>query len=196
MNKLNERFEKFQQSYDEAIAGIHYLLETDKEYEKDVSTLVKWLMETDINPYSFLPANWAECLEDAVNFYILCRHIHHALVDDGCINFIKINDSPRISFIEHYGNDEEYKNWVLTEQEKDWGENGFGPHNKKMEYIITHLKNVNEFITAIEEYETNTLKQFVKFAVCRKNLEQLEHYRECSRFNEEWIEEFSNTGNI
>ena len=81
-------------------------------------------------------------------------------------------------------------------KDKIGGENGFGPHNKKMEYIITHLKNVNEFITAIEEYETNTLKQFVKFAVCRKNLEQLEHYRECSRFNEEWIEEFSNTGNI
>ena len=195
MNKLDERFDTFQQSYDEAVAGIRSLLETEKEYEKDVSTLIKWMMETDINLYSFLPANWVGCLTDAVSFYALCCYIHHAMVDDGYIDFIKVNDSPRITFIERCDIDDklydDYVNTVLSGQERDWKKNGFGPHNKKMEYTITYFNNVNEFITAIEEYEINQLKKWVIAAMRRKNLEELNHYRENPRFKEEWVKDYS-----
>ena len=105
-----------------------------------------------------------------------------------------IAKEPRITFIDrHYPDDKSYDNYVnnvLTDQERDWKINGFGPHNKKIEYTITYLSNVNEFIAAIEEYETNQVKKWVKFAIRRKNLEELKHHRKNPRFKEEWLKEF------
>ena len=56
-------FTRFEKAYNEALATINCFLNDDSA--GDLRKLTAWLMDTDANPYSFLPHEWAGSLGSA-----------------------------------------------------------------------------------------------------------------------------------
>lgn len=177
------KFDEFFNNYTAAVNSIKYHLECDDE---NVRKLVNWLMTTDINPYEFLPESYAGCFNSAEGFASLCGTIHHALVDDGAIEFIKVNDEPRIAFIERWTSD--FEDLVLTKQELEWKRDGFGC--RTITYKITFLSGVDEFITEMETYTVNHLKKSFMWDYRKDPEYAVEHYSsKYPRFQQSWIDE-------
>ena len=143
-NKLSE----FERSYQEALDTIKHFTEDGCP---EMTGLVKWMMTTDVNPYSYLPEGWADRTTYAEGFASLLHMIHHALIDDGEITFITVNDEPRIVFIDKY--DVSRAN-VLTEQEK---------MDEKFHSYETDIKvldiNANDFWSLAEQYHIGWLSR-------------------------------------
>lgn len=107
-----DRFVLFKENYDKAIETINSFLKD----ESKIKGLTQWLLNTDTNPYSYLPEKFAESMYSADAFASILRTIHHALFDDGEMEFVIVNGEPRMVFMHRsYSNFEEY---VLTEEEK------------------------------------------------------------------------------
>ena len=70
-----DKFEQFKQAYDEAIQTIDRLSKPGP-YQPQMDQLVKWMLQTDANPYSYLPEQWAGAvytareLADSVDHFI------------------------------------------------------------------------------------------------------------------------------
>lgn len=175
-------FDKFQKNYDDAIKSIKKFLEPT-EYDPSMHELVKWMMETDANPYSYLPHGWAGSLESAQSFASLLNMIHHALYDDGDITFVTVNDEPRIVFV--WRHDDNFKNYVLSDTEKDivkrYGEDSY-------DIKVLDIKP-SEFGPLYDIYHKNWLKEcFISDARRGVNW-AAEHYRQYKLWDESWIEE-------
>jgi hypothetical protein len=69
-------FARFEKAYNEALATINCFLSDNST--NDLRKLTAWLMETDANPYSFLPHEWAGSLGSAESFARLLYFIHLA----------------------------------------------------------------------------------------------------------------------
>ena len=115
MSTYQERLTVFRKNFDKALEEIAYFLKPTS-YEPRMHELVKWMLETDANPYSYLPSDWGEALENAQLFVELLHLIHHALYDDGDICFVSVNGQPRIVF--HDPHDIGIHRSALTEQER------------------------------------------------------------------------------
>ena len=181
---IEARFNRFDRQYSAAIAAIQSYLRDEND---DVRLLVNWLMTTNINPYGFLPEGWAGAFDDAVGFASLCNTISHALVDDGEINFVTVNGEPRISFAQR--DSDRFEDAVLTTQERDLRNKGFGVRGRKMTYKIAFLDGVAAFIEASARHEVDSLRKcFLSDA--RRNLDSaLEHYGKNPLFRTEWVDE-------
>lgn len=110
-------FEKFKRNYDEAVEHIESCIHApvgDDEYEFGV--LARWMLTTDVNPYCYLPENWAGATESAEQFSMLLKYLHHALFDDGDVEFVTVNGEPRIVFTHRF--DDNFEDAVLSEAEK------------------------------------------------------------------------------
>lgn len=177
---MQSKFEKFEASYKEAVTQIKQFLEETK-HEPSMRGLVKWMMETDANPYAYLPHAWAGSTGSAESFVSLLNHIHHAVYDDGDITFVTVNGEPRIVFV--WRHQENFRDYVLSEQEK---------HMEKRfasEYEIKVLGiQPDEFGPLYDKHFTERLKDWfmndaethgVDFAVT--------HYRAYKQFDTSWI---------
>jgi hypothetical protein len=124
-------------------------------------------------------------MSDAVGFASLCGHIHHALVDDGEINFIAVNGSPRITFLERWI--EGFEDRVLTDQERDFKANGIG--GRKREYTVSYFDGVASFIAAADLYEAESLKKCFLWDARRQGVDfAVEHYGKRPFFQQAWID--------
>ena len=108
MRKLKE----FEKAYREALKNIAAFCD-----DLELGELTRWMLETDANPYAYLPEGWASALETAEGFSSLLNHIHHAVYDDGDITFVTVNGEPRIVFAHQA--DSDFREAVLSQQEKD-----------------------------------------------------------------------------
>lgn len=178
-----DKYAEFEKSYKESVEKI-------KEYETniDMSKYTKWLMTTDINPYSFLDDGYAGMTSSAEGMSCLLDTIHHALIDDGEISFIKLDRQPIIRFIHSSDfeggkrDDFDFVKYEETQQMK--------LISKEVDCVVTFLDNFDEFIESIEEYETKQLKCCFINDTERLGIEQsLSHYESDPRFNKEWISE-------
>lgn len=61
------KFDRFQKAYDDAILYIQQSIEPGK-YEPHMNKLVQWMLETDANPYGYLPHSFAGMVETAEGF--------------------------------------------------------------------------------------------------------------------------------
>lgn len=183
-----KKFEVFQKAYDDAIETINLFLLPGK-YEPQMDGLTKWLMETDANPYSYLPEHWASRMSTAEGFASLLSFISHAVHDDGEITFVTVNDRPRIVFANQH--DDDFRSAVLTETEKDIETRPWpAVRTRRPSYVIKVLDIApNEFGPLYDAFYAEDIKRcFMSDAVMGVE-SAAEHYRKYSCWDEAWVDE-------
>jgi hypothetical protein len=145
--KIEDRLADLDLKHRKAFAVINKHL---NDPDKDVRKLVRWLAETDANPYTILHENWAKAYDSAENFAALCRHIHHALVDDGDIEFVTVDGEPRIVFTRF--DEPDFRNIALNDIEKEFEKTG-RYDGSPIHYDIQRLSGVDAFIEERARYE-------------------------------------------
>lgn len=179
---------KFQKQFDNAISTIEMYLNNKDGDEGDVSKLVEWMLTTDANSYGYLGDTWGGSLDTAENFASFLNNLHHALVDDGDVEFVSVNDAPRIVFA--WRGDENFRNHVLSKTELDMEERRKG-EKWCPEYEIKVLDiSPNEFPALRDAYEKEWLKKCFLWDVKGKHdTHTIQHYSTYQHFNPAWIEE-------
>ena len=181
----NKKFAAFQKSHDDAIKSINRFLESCP-YEPQMNGLVKWMMETDANPYSYLPEGWAGSTGSAETFVTLLSVISHALYDDGDITFVTVDNEPRIVFVWH--GEDNFSDYVLSTSEKSTKK------RQGVEYEIKVLDiKPNEFSPLYDAYQVKQLKRYFLNDARSHSLEfAVEHYQKKYKlFDDAWIAEFN-----
>lgn len=126
--------------------------------ENDAAILIKWMIENEINPYGVFHetgyAHQTNTLEGLVGIYHI---VHHALVDDGEITFVKTNYYPRILFYWKHEDDfqEHYERLVQSNCEKLFTISGY-------------LDTVQEYISEYERYDSERNARIAKLKNMRK----------------------------
>ena len=75
-----------------------------------MQTITHFLLTTGINPFAFLPQEYAGKFDTSEGFSELLDTIFNALIDDGEISFPIINSEPHIVFISQHETD--YKEYL------------------------------------------------------------------------------------
>ena len=183
-----KKFQDFQKAYDDAIETINLFLLPGK-YEPQLDGLTKWLMETDANPYSYLPEHWAGRTNTAEGFASLLGFISHAVHDDGEITFVTVNGEPRIVFANQH--DDDFRSAALTETEKDIETRPWpAVRTRRPSYVIEVLDiTPNEFGPLFDKFYANDIKRFFMSDAVMGVEQAAEHYRKYSCWDEAWIDE-------
>jgi hypothetical protein len=143
------KYELFDKNHQDAIASIKlYICDSN---ETEMQAITEYLLETDANPYGFLPGEWAGCTGTATDFIRLLNMIHHAIYDDGDISFPIVNGEPRISFI--WKNEDNYNSLILSESERDMQE------RLGVVYGVEQCDNILDFISKHKEYHRKDIKR-------------------------------------
>lgn len=84
-----KRFDEFKKSYEESIEVIRRMM-LDKDGKPPMDELVKWLLETDANPYFFLEEKWANGFDTAEGFLPRVggfdpHRADHFFIKNGCV---------------------------------------------------------------------------------------------------------------
>lgn len=180
------KFEEFQQNYEKSVATIKRFLNPDLTQTPQMHKLVQWMLETDANPYAYLPETWASALGSAQGFANLLYHIHHAIYDDGDICFVAVNAEPRIVFA--HPSDQDFRERVLSEQEKQLAKTKvFG---REQSYTIEVLAiEPNEFGELYDAYYLADLQRCFSTDAARFGIDfAVEHYNHYQLFSEDWPE--------
>jgi hypothetical protein len=174
---MNKRLESMERNHQEALALIEQCRHNADEPE--MRAITEHLLDTDANPYSFLPEGWAGHMETSTGFASLLRTIHHAIYDDGDISFPIVNSEPRIAFV--WRHEENYTDYVLSEQEKDLRKRW------NSEYKVEQCKDVMEFIKMHREYHRNDVQRCFIQDAARQGWEfAVEHYSRYAKFDPDW----------
>jgi len=90
-------------SYKRSQEDIDMYFNLSEDYDHDFVRVIKELLKTNRNPYSYLEppfAEWKTCSEYCASFL---RNLHHAMVDDGDVCFTStINHSPYLLFMDKW----------------------------------------------------------------------------------------------
>lgn len=185
---MHPKLAYFQKVHDEAVESINRFLQP-YIHEPQIDGLVLWMMETDANPYAYLPENWANLTGDAEGFAGLLHCIHHAVYDDGDITFVSVNGEPRIVF--YHKSDEGFQEVVLSKQEQQI-EKDREKYGISIRYQIEILNiKPNEFGPLYDSFQAKNIKRcFITDAIGNGNTEAIaKHYRKYQCWNEEWVAE-------
>lgn len=169
--ELSEKYNKVAEmieNHNQALRGIDRCLSNTDEPE--MQAITQYLLETEENPYCFLPEEWAGAMETTTGFYSLLSNIHHALYDDGAIIFPITYSGPQIVFSEKYSFDE----------------NPLDHKDKRVKYC----KDVYDFI---DKHKAYFRAQVRIWFLSDQNLgleKAIEHYSKYSCFDKEWIKEY------
>lgn len=184
MNKL----EQFDKVHAEAIERIQqYLSIPEDSYDHDMVCLVKWLLETDQNPYQYLQQEVAGWTGSATGFVSLLDLIHHALYDDGDIEFVKVNGQPKIVFV--WRHDDGFYDAILSDSDKALA----ARKGLKAEDIVEVLdiNNTREFIEECEKYQLKHIQKCYITDAARRGLQFADaHYSQYKCWEEDWQHEF------
>lgn len=183
MNETN-RFVKFEQAYKTAISTIERFMEPGG-YEPEMYGLVKWMLDTDANPYAYLPVELAGALDSAQGFASLLHYIHHALYDDGDITFVTVNGEPRIVFANQY--DEGFRDRALSPAEKDIESRPVSRMNVKCDIQVLDIKP-NLFGPIYDMYQRDRVRHwFINDAASHGIEYAVKHYEKYKCFDLNWI---------
>lgn len=178
-----KRFETFQKRYDRAIAEIQGFLNDTRD---PMSPLAHWMMETDVNPYGFLPENWAGHSESVEGFSSLLRLISHALHDDGDMTFVSVNGKPRIVFENRWDIATNHK-LALSSIERNTEER-IGWDRYTVEILDIKPEEFGPLVDAHEQKELR--RYFMNDAEMFGLNDAVERHGNRKLWNPDWIEEF------
>ncbi len=91
---MEKKFAAFEEDFRKKMETLRAALNDND----DVALLMRWIMTSDMNPFSYLPSAWAQLTHTGDGMHLLLCEIHHALLDDGDITFLVVNNAPCISF--------------------------------------------------------------------------------------------------
>lgn len=192
---INNKFDQFNDFHQNAMDFIRSALTDDGKWS-DVRGIVKWMLATDANPYSYLKEPWSIKTCNAEGFASLIHHIRHALYDDGACTIVTVNKEPRILF--HYGSPN-LKELALSDTEKNMEEHmkplreEFGMEGEQYEIKVLDI-NLNDFGQHYDAYYETKIKEWFTWDAERHGVEfATKHYSEYQLFKPEWITEFKNT---
>ena len=170
------RLEQLEQNHIKCMEGIRKHAATT---EPEMRALTELLLETEANPWGFLPEAWASCTESSSGMYGLLNNIHHALYDDGDISFPVVNGQPRISFV--WQHEDNYANYVLSETEKHCRDQ-YGS-----EYDIEFCKDALDFVARHKEYHRKDIQKcFIVDAAMLGLTFAVDHYSKYANFDSDW----------
>ena len=184
---MYDRFDSLRKIAEDAID----FLEESATEESECDVLIRWMLETDANPYSFLKYKDAKCFYSAEGMERLVRKVIHAVEDEGNICFVTINGEPTIVF-EHVDDPDLYNKSLSEEHFK------LQKYLKNSDPIKVEVLDIkpNEFPAVHNEYFKKELKKlFIQFANLH-GVEQASDY--CSKyslFDDEWVNEATFGGN-
>lgn len=147
------KFTEFKKNYDEAVESI-----IGFQDHPQMGGLVRWMMETETNPYGYLPSHYAGSLSSAEAFAGLLHMIQYSLYDDGDITFVTVNGEPRIVFA--WKHEDNFRDLVLYDQEKEFESDPL----LKTTYKIKVLNiEPNEFGTVYDAYKIQFQEKWEHF---------------------------------
>lgn len=178
------KFQEFQNSYDKAVKTIHEFLQPNHSMQK----LVHWMMETDANPYGYLPEKYAGMTCSAEGFAGLLRIMHHDLYDDGDVTIVKVNDEPRITFV--WKREENFRDLILSETEKQQ-EKIYSRHKKDKQLYQVEILDINpiDFGDYYDEWYRGQIKRWFLISTEFGVEHAVEHYSKYKFFDHAWINE-------
>lgn len=181
-----KKFQEFQWSYDKAVKTIHEFLQPNHPMQK----LVHWMMETDANPYGYLPEKYAAMTCSAEGFAGLLRSMHHNLYDDGDVTIVKVNGEPRITFV--WKREENFRDLVLSESEKQQEAIYSRRYTDKQRYRVEILDiNPIDFGDHYDEWYREDIKRwFLNSAEWQGANNAAKHYSKYKFFDHAWIDEW------
>ena len=106
-------FDRVEKAHKEAIEYIRFMLK-----DPELGDFINWMMNTEENPYSYLPEGWASATYTSTGFSSLVHVINHAWYDDGDISFVTVKGQPRIAFA--HPTDEWFEKECLSSSERDY----------------------------------------------------------------------------
>lgn len=175
------RLKTIEQNHQDSLRTIKSFLDDESP---EMRAITKLLCETDVNPYSFLPHEFANGFNTSAGFESLLHMIHHALVDDGEISFPVVNGEPRIIFVSAY--EDNYEDYALNETEKLFKQERGNTYN------IEVCASVFDFIELFEDYNSVEVRRWFIADAARRSVDfAVEHYSRYARFNPDW--EFDDT---
>lgn len=175
------RLKTIEQNHQDSLKTIKSFLDDESP---EMRAITKLLCETDVNPYSFLPHEFANGFNTSSGFESLLHMIHHALVDDGEISFPVVNGEPRIIFVSAY--EHNYEDYALNETEK------YFKQKRGNTYNIEVCASVFDFIELFEDYNSVEVRRWFIADASRRGIDfAVEHYSCYARFNPAW--EFDDT---
>ena len=142
--------------------------------------LVKWMLETDVNPYSYLPEHWAGAVKSAEGFASLVHMLSHALHDDGDVTFVKVDGVPRIVFA--WRHEDNFTSLVLSESEKE----RFAHYVSSPTIEVLDIEP-NQFGVLCDAYQKEWLKDCFTTDALNGIEWAAEHYRSYRQWDESWI---------
>lgn len=133
----------------ESIKNIQRLLNAKDEQFVE---LANFILETDINPYSFLPFGWEGSLYTAEGAESLLSIIHHALVDDGELCWINTDiHGPLLAFEDKYETD--HINTLMEKRFRNVWPVKYTIHSYSSEFIKTLVEYQIEHERKCAEWE-------------------------------------------
>lgn len=148
------RLDLFEQAHKTAMNEINMLLEKGTE----LSVLLKWMLETDANPYNYLPDGWAGALSSSTAFSSLASMLSHALCDDGDITFAEDRYGyPCIIFADRYDVESEGEYKVINVSPSEFIE---AHDNRRLEELKKHFVTdaaIHGVEFAVQQYSSSCL---------------------------------------
>ena len=133
-----------EKNHKEALDSItKYLISPHQEMQ----TITHFLLTTDVNPYEFLPQEYAGKFDTSEGFSELLDTIFNALIDDGEISFPIINSEPHIVFISQH--ETNYKEYLIQK---------VSSAKFYKEFELLFCNDVYDFINKFDTYRLNKLK--------------------------------------
>lgn len=193
MNKLiNKKFKQLDKLHQNAMRFIKEALTEDCKW-RDVRGIVRWLLTTDANPYSYMQEPWSRKIFSAEGLETLIHHIRHAIYDDGDCTIVTVNDAPRIVF--HNKHEPNFKELVLSEFEKRLIidckplRDVLNMEGEQYEIKILDI-DINDFGKHYDAwYETDLKRCFMLDAEYHGTEFAIKHYSEYQLFKPEWAME-------
>lgn len=93
MKTLESVFAEFDKVHNEAKNTILSCLNSHHEWDQDFCKIANWLLTNEHNPYGYMEESWASAFGSATGVESLLHNLHHAMVDDGDVSFIRIERS-------------------------------------------------------------------------------------------------------
>lgn len=138
--------------------NISNILKLEQEYNKEFVELVRFILESEINPWQYLPSGWEGSLYSAQNTESLLNTIHHSLVDDGDICWINTDiHGPFLAFIDKW--DEERIKKLVDKRFSHVGAVKYTVHGYSGDFIQALLNFEREREERLDRLERNRLTQ-------------------------------------
>lgn len=147
-NNLEKLTIEWNKNHEKSIQSIQKTLSSQSEYDADFIKLANFLLRPEINLYDVvLDIKWASSKGQATDFDGFLHTIHHAMIDDGELSFLKFeNGKCLMDFC--WNNEPGCEERVFNLYQKNQGK---PPAQYSKHFQFEVLNGVNEFIEAFNQ---------------------------------------------